>query len=66
MDASRTLDAFVLHGQELVRLLRSEGNNLTDVDLQTILFQLHIIEIETANLKSFRQLPSKTRAACQS
>ena len=66
MDASRTLDAFVLHGQELVRLLRSEGNNLTDVDLQTILFQLHIIEIETANLKSFRQLPSKNRSACQS
>ena len=66
MDASRTLDAFVLHGQELVRLLRCEGNNLTDVDLQTILFQLHIIEIETANLKTFRQLPSQTRAARQS
>ena len=66
MDTSRTVDAFVFHGQELVRLLRCEGDNLTDLDLQTILFQLHIIEIETANLKSFRQLPSKNRSACQS
>ena len=66
MDASRTLDDFVFHGQELVRLLRCEGDNLTDLDLQTILFQLHIIEIETANLKTFRQLPSQTRAAYQS
>jgi len=66
MDVSRTVDDFVFHGQELVRLLRCEADSLTDLDLQTILFQLHIIEIETANLKSFRQLPSKTRAACQS
>ena len=66
MDVSRTVDDFVLYGQELVRLLRCEGDNLTDVDLQTILFQLHIIEIETANLKSHRQLPQKNRAACQS
>jgi hypothetical protein len=66
MDASRTVDGFVFHGQELVRLLRCEGDNLTDLELQTILFQLHVIEIEAANLRTFRQLQSKNRAAPQS
>ena len=66
MNVSHTVDGFVFHGQELVRLLRYEGDNLTDLDLQTILFQLHVIEIEAANLKTFRQLLSKNRAASQS
>lgn len=66
MNVSRTVDGFVFHGQELVRLLRCEGDNLTDLDLQTILFQLHVIEIEAVNLKTFRQLQSKNRAASQS
>jgi hypothetical protein len=63
MDVSRAVEDFVLHGQELVRVLRCEGDSLSDLDLQTILFQLHIIEIETANLKTFRQLQAKNPAA---
>ena len=47
---------FVGYGSRLFYRLRSEGDQLTAVDLHMLMVQLHILELETANLQTLRKI----------
>lgn len=56
MDVRQDVTEFVGYGSRLFRRLRSEGNELTAVDLHILMVQLHVLELETANLQILRKI----------
>lgn len=56
MDLSRAVEDFLLHGKDLFDLLRREGHDLSPLDLHRLRANLHIFEIEAADLQTLRQL----------
>jgi hypothetical protein len=52
MDVSRAISQFVKSGRELFWLLRSEGQDVTPLDLHLLLTELFILQIEARGLKS--------------
>jgi len=66
MDLSRAVDDFLDHGKDLFDLLRREGHDLSPLDLHKLRANLHILEVEAADLQTLRQLRqarSRDRAA---
>ena len=57
MDLPAAISTFVRFGRELFALLRSEGENISKLDLHILLAQLHILQLEANCLK--RQLQFK-------
>ena len=58
MDTRRTIGEFLHLGKELFHLLNEDSEGATDIDLQLLQSQLHILEIQITNLQSFRRLRS--------
>ena len=54
---------FVRHAQELLDLLRTEGHELSDLDLHKLTTHLHLLEIESTNLQTLKKLQPVDRAA---
>ncbi|HEY7534200.1 MAG TPA: hypothetical protein VH681_15630 [Nitrospiraceae bacterium] len=51
MDISRRVHDFVSGGRELFRHLRTEGQDLSGIDLHILYIQLYILLIETSSLR---------------
>jgi hypothetical protein len=51
MDVTRALRDFVFDGLELFRLLRAEGRDISELDLNILDTQLYILQVETRVLK---------------
>ena len=60
MDIERAVEDFVHKGQELFRLLRSEGKSVSPLGLGVLRTQLHILTVEAARLKSHQFITKKT------
>ena len=61
MDLPGAISTFVRVGRELFSLLRSEGENISKLELHILLAQLHILQLEANSLK--RQLQFKEQRA---
>jgi len=59
VDIKRAVSEFVVQGVRLFDHMRSEGTELTHVDLHMLRVQLHVLEIETGNLQTLKQLQEK-------
>ena len=59
MDARKAGGNFLHHSRELFNLLREDSEDLTDLDLQVLRSQLHMLEIQITNIQSFRELRMK-------
>jgi hypothetical protein len=59
MDARRIVDDFLYLGKELFHLLHEDSEGLTDLDLQLLRSQLHVLEIQITNTQAFRELRLK-------
>lgn len=53
---SQAVKDFVTQSKELFDLLRREGHGLSDRELHMLRSQLHILELEAANLQTFKRL----------
>ena len=62
MDIGQDVTEFVGYGSRLFRRLRREGGELTAVDLHMLMVQLHILELETANLQILRKMQDSEAA----
>jgi hypothetical protein len=56
MDVRQATNEFVTKGAELFHLIRSDGDALTVIDLHMLRTQLQVLDIEAANLQTFREL----------
>jgi hypothetical protein len=56
MDLRQEVSEFVGHGSRIFHRMRREGEELTAVDLHMLMVQLHILELETANLQMLRKI----------
>ena len=63
MHHSQAVDDFVRHAAEMLRALRSQGHELSDLDLHKLTTHLHLLEIESTNLQTLRKLQPMNRAA---
>ena len=54
MDIEREVETFVAKGKDLFRSLRAEGDALSDLALQILRAQLHILHVESARLLHLR------------
>jgi hypothetical protein len=54
MDISETVKVFVMHSQLLRPLLKRQGEEVSDLDLHTLMTQLHILEMEVSDLQTLR------------
>ena len=54
MDIEREVETFVSKGKDLFRSLRAEGDALSDLALQILRAQLHILNVESARLLQMR------------
>jgi hypothetical protein len=59
MDARRAVDQYLDFSKELFHLLHGGSEDLTDLDLQLLRSQLHVLEIQITNIQSFRELRLK-------
>jgi hypothetical protein len=55
MDVSKAVSEFVKSGRDLFWLLRSEGKDVTPLDLHLLLTELFILQVEARSLKSALQ-----------
>jgi hypothetical protein len=60
MDVRAATNEFVTKGAELFHLIRMEGQALTLTDLHMLRVQLQILDIESANLMTLKQLNGVT------
>ena len=63
MHAGRAVKVFIRQAEDLLRVLRREGYELSEVDLHMLTTQLHLLEMESTNLQTFKKLQSIARAA---
>lgn len=49
---STAVKVFIIHCQQLCRLLRLEGDNLSDVDLHMLMAQLRRVELEATHCQT--------------
>jgi hypothetical protein len=63
MSAHHAVKEFIRHAHELLNVLRREGRDLSEIDLHMLTAQLHLLEIESTNLQTFKKLQSSNRAA---
>ena len=63
MSHNHMVDDFVRHAADMLRALRSEGHELSDLDLHKLTTHLHLLEIESTNLQTLRKLQPGNRAA---
>ena len=59
MKARQTVDKFIGTAKDVFSVLKTESESLTDLDLQMLRSQLHMLEIETTNIQHFRELRLK-------
>ena len=59
MSARKTVGNFLHRGQELFNLLHEDSEGLTNLDLQLVRSQLHMLEIQVTNIQSLRELRLK-------
>jgi len=59
MGTRKALTDFLHRSQELFHLLHQDSEGLTDLDLQLVKSQLHILEIQITNIQSYRELRLK-------
>ena len=59
MDARRVVGDFLYLSKELFHLLHQDSEDLTDLDLQLLRSQLHVLEIQITNIQSLRELRTK-------
>ena len=57
------VDNFVRHAQVMLRVLGSQGHELSDLDLHKLTTHLHLLEIESTNLQTLKKLRPVDRAA---
>jgi hypothetical protein len=62
MDIRQDVTEFVGYGSRLFGRLRGEGDELTAIDLHMLMVQLHILELETANLQVLRKIQDSEAA----
>jgi hypothetical protein len=64
VDIKGAVADFVHRGGDLFERLRDgEGIDLSDVELHMLRVQLHVLEMETANLQTLRQIRSQATAS---
>lgn len=56
MNIADAVNLFVAHSRQLSVALHQEGRKLSEVDLHKLRSQLHVLEIETANLQTYKDL----------
>ena len=54
MDIQRLVKQFVSDSQNLYRKLRTQGEQLSDLDLMTLREQLHILDTEAGHLQDLK------------
>lgn len=59
MDTRRAVDDFVYLGKELFHALHDDSEHLTDLELQLLRSQLHVLEIQVTNIQTLRELRTK-------
>lgn len=59
MDARRAVDDFLYLGKGLFHILHDGSQELTDLELQLLRSQLHLLEIKVTNIQTLRQLRTK-------
>ena len=59
MDTRQAVDDFLHLGKELFHLLHADSDGFTDLDLQLLRSQMHLLEIQTTNIQTFRELRLK-------
>ena len=59
MDTRRAVDGFLYFGKELFHLLHDDSEGLTDIELQLLRSQLHVLEIQITNIQTLRELRMK-------
>ena len=57
------VDVFIRHAAAMLRVLRSDGHKLSDIDLHRLTTHLHLLEIESTNLQTLKKLQPLDRAA---
>jgi hypothetical protein len=56
MDVFDAVNLFLAHSKQLCEVLHAEGRKLSDIDLHKLRAQLHVLEIETSNLQTSKDL----------
>lgn len=56
MNVVDAVNLFVAHGKQLCEVLHADGQKLSDIDLHKLRAQLHVLEIETSNLQTCKNL----------
>jgi hypothetical protein len=59
MGSRKAVVNFLDRSRELFSLLHADSESLTDLDLQLVRSQLHMLEIQIANIQSLRELRLK-------
>lgn len=63
MPASGEVKDFVQQAKVLLNVLRREGHELSAADLHMLTAHLHLLEMESTNLQTFKKRHSTDRAA---
>lgn len=58
MDIQRAVNEFIAEGKNLYHRLRSEGEDLSDVELMALREQLHILDAEAGDLQELKEFES--------
>jgi len=56
MNVPDAVSSFVAQSRQLCEVLRLERQKLTDVDLHRVRAELHLLEMETSNLQTYKDL----------
>jgi hypothetical protein len=56
MNISDAVSSFVAQSRHLCEVLRVERQKLTDIDLHRVRAELHLLEMETSNLQTYKDL----------
>jgi hypothetical protein len=56
MDVVDAVTLFVAHSKQLCEALHADGQKVSDIDLHKLRAQLHVLEIETSNLQTCKNL----------
>ena len=57
------VDDFIRQAEAMLRVLRSDSSNLSNLDLHRLTTHLHLLEIEASNLQTLKKLQPVDRAA---
>ena len=63
MPPNQVVEEFIRQTKEMLRVLRSDGHEFSDIDLHRLMTHLHLLEIESSNLQTLKKLQSIDRAA---